>query len=396
MEKITIDQSIKFLEFGFSNYPKISGSKQKFTINKIYYSQQNTLVVEFISNKKNPMDIKIELGEIISFIGSFYLSNTTNDIEYEIPLFFAAMALNEKREKLIYAVSSHDSVRNLMKGNSIEWLKNTIFEDQTGDFLLTQAKLKISRIEKALREIIYHILENEKSESWFLSIDFKIYKDAFSTFKKATNNDDKSNPEILNYTYLPQLKTIIENNWNLFEIIFNDKSKFIHFMNDLNKIRRDESHNREISESTLNKLNDIYEFIMFCIAKVTPEITPNYITENWHNSLFKIVENLNKSIPNLDEKYRYNLDKTLAAMKKYNNAVNFAVKGLNELICPFNKKTLHDSLLDILSNLNTILTNMIGYGENLNVNELKKAYVVYNNKMNELNEFQKNYLLSEL
>jgi len=342
------------------------------------------------------MDIKLELGEIISFIGSFYLSTTTEDIEYEMPLFFAAMALNEKREKLIYAVSSHDSARNLMKGNSIEWLKNTIFEDLTGDFLLTQAKLKISKIEKALREIIYHILENEKSECWFLSIDLKIYKDAFNAFKKATNNDNKSNPEILNYTYLLQLKTIIENNWNLFEIIFNDKSKFIHSMNDLNKIRRDESHNREISESTLNKLNNIYEFIMFCIAKRNPEITPNYITENWHNSLSKIVENLNKSIPTLDEKDRYNLDKTLSTMKKYNNAVNFAVKGLKELIYPLNKKNLHDNLLDILIDLNVILTNMIEYGEKLNVEELKKAFVMHNHKMNELKKFQKKYLLSEL
>jgi hypothetical protein len=394
--KITIDQSIKFLEFGFSNYSKLSGSKSKFIINKIYYSQQNTLVVEHITMKKDPMDIKIELGEIISFIGSFYLSETTEGLEYETPLFFAAMALNEKKDKLIYAVSSHDSARNIMKGNSIEWLKNTIFEDQTSDFLLTQAKLKISKIENALREIIYHILENEKSENWFLSIDLKIYKDAYSAFKKTTNNDNKSNSKILNYTYLPQLKTIIENNWNLFEIIFDDKNKFIHFMNDLNKIRRDESHNRKITEITLKKLSDIYEFIMSCIAKMNPEIIPHYIIENWHNSLFKIVEKLNTSLPNIDEKDRNNINKTLAAMKKYNNAVSSAVKALKELICPPNKKKLHYNLLNILNDLDIILNNMIKHGENLNICGLENEFANYTFKMNELNKFQEEYLLSEL
>ncbi len=198
MEKFTIDQSIEFLEFGFSNCLILSDSKPKFKINRIYYSQQSTLIVEYITNKKESMDVKIELGEIISFIGSFYLSETIEGPEFETPMFFAVMALNENKHKLIYAISSHDATRNIMKGNSIEWLKNTIFEDQTNDFLLTQAKLKISKIENSLRKIIYDILQNKQSKDWHQSIDSKIFKDAYKAYKKETNNDDKSNSTILN------------------------------------------------------------------------------------------------------------------------------------------------------------------------------------------------------
>lgn len=394
--EITIDQSIKFLEFGFSNYSKLSNSKSKFKINRIYYSQQNTLVVEYITTKKEPVDVKVELGEIISFIGSFYLSETIEGPEYEIPMFFAAMALNENKHKLIYAVSSHDAARNIMKGNSIEWLKNTIFEDQTSDFLITQAKLKVSKIENALREIIYNILENEKSEDWYLSIDSKIFKDAYRAYKKATNNDDKSNSTILNYTYLPQLKTIIENNWNLFEIIFDDKNKFIQAMNDLNKIRRDESHNREITETILNNLREVYELIMSCIAKINPEIIPHYIIENWRNSLFNIVDKLKSAIPLIDEKDRYNINKNLTAIKTFKNAISSAVEDLEELIYPLDKKKLHCKLLLIFKDLNNILKNMIQYGEKLKPNELENEFTKYSRKMNELNKFQEEYLLSEL
>lgn len=396
MEKITIDQSIKFLEFGFSHYSKLSPSKSRFIINKIYYSQQNTLVVEYITTKKEPMDIKIELGEIISFIGSFYLSKTTEGPEYEIPMFFAAMALNENKKKLIYAVSSHDAARNIMKGNSIEWLKNTIFEDQTNDFMITQAKLKISKLENALRKIIYNKLKNENSKNWYQYLDTKIYEDAFKAYKKATSNDDKTNSEILNYTYLPQLKIIIESNWRFFESIFNNKNRFIQTMNDLNKIRRDESHNREITENTLRNLNNVYEYLMSCIALDNPEIVPNYIIENWRNSLYKIVDKLRSSIPIIDEKDRNNLNKTLSAMKIFNNAISSAVQDLNELICPLDKRNLHNNLLNILVDLDIILKNMIKYGEKLKLNELENEFVKYSLKMNELNKFQETYLLSEL
>ena len=394
MEKITIDQSIKFLEFGFSNYSKLSRSKSEFLINKIYLSQQNALVVEYITNRVESMDIKIELGEIISFIGSFYLTETSEGPVYEIPLFFSAMALNKNKQKLIYAVSSHDAARNIMKGNSIEWLKNTIFEEQTNDFLLTQAKLKISKIENALRKIIYGKLE--KQNNWYQNIDEKIYKDAFKAYKKATSNNDKANSEILNYTYLPQLKAIIEDKWSLFESIFENKNKFNQAMNNLNKIRRDESHNREITENTLKKLNEIYDFLMSCIAKDNPEIIPQYIIENWRKSLHKIVDKLQSSIPNIDEKDRYNIHKTMSAMKKYNNAISIAVQDLEELICPLDKKKLHAKLLNIMKDLDLILRNMIKYGENNNINKLESEFVKYTIKLKELNKFQETYLLSEL
>ena len=39
---------------------------------------------------------------------------------------------------------------------------------------------------------------------------------------------------------------------------------------------------------------------------------------------------------------------------------------------------------------------MIQYGEKLKLNELKNEFTKYSRKMNELNKFQEEYLLSEL
>jgi len=97
---------------------------------------------------------------------------------------------------------------------------------------------------------------------------------------------------------------------------------------------------------------------MSCIAKDNPEIIPQYIIENWRKSLHKIVDKLQSSIPNIDEKDRYNIHKTMSAMKKYNNAISIAVQDLEELICPLDKKKLHAKLLNIMKALDLILRNM--------------------------------------
>ena len=167
-------------------------------------------------------------------------------------------------------------------------------------------------------------------------------------------------------------------------------------MNDLNEIRRDESHNREITENALKKLNGIYDFLMSCIAKENPDIIPQYIIENWRNSLYKIVNKLQSAIPNIEEKDRNNLNKTMSAMKIYNNAIMIAVQNLDELICPLDKKKLHTQLSDILTEINLILTRMIEYGEKNNIKKLENEFTKYILKMEELNNFQEIYLLSEL
>jgi len=395
MKKFSVIESIKFLEYGFRNYSKLSNSKRNFNINRIYFSQQNALVVEYITNKIDPMDIKIELGEIISFIGSFYLSNEDNPL-YEIPNLFAATALDNNKSKLIHVVSSHSAATSIMRGNPIEWLKNSMFEDQSKENLMAQAKRTISRIEISLRETIYKILSDNYKGQWYEQIDKKIFDDAYRIYRKNTKNYDKNDSEILSYTYLPQLKAIIEDNWDSFNTIFIDKESFDNNMNQLNKIRRDESHNRPITQEQLKILNGIYQKIMSAIAKIIPEVVPQYIVDNWHNNLIKITEKLSNAIPKLEEKDRTNFEKTSNALIEYYNAIKIAVIEIKEILIPISKIDLHRKLEQILSELENILSNMIKYGAEIQIAKLENEFKKYSNKLNELNDFQKEYLYSEV
>lgn len=395
MKKIPIIESIKFLEYGFKNYSKLSDSKHSYNVNRIFFSQQNALVVEYITNKTDPMDIKIELGEIISFIGSFYLSNK-DDTQYELPNLFAATALDNNKNKLIYVISSHSAATSIMRGNPIEWLKNSIFEDQSKENLMIQAKRTISRIEISLRKTIYKILSDNNKKQWCDQIDENIFNHAYKNYKKNNTSCDKNDSKILSYTYLPELKSIIEDNWEYFKTIFIGKKSFDNNMNQLNKIRRDESHNRPITQEKLKILNGIYQEMMTAIAKIIPEVVPQYIVDNWHINLIKITEKLSKAIPKLEEEDRTNFRKTLNALKEFYYAVKIAVIEIKEILIPNSKIELHRKLEKILSEMEGILSNMIKYGAEIQVPQLENEFIKYSKKLNELNDFQKEYLYSEI
>lgn len=394
-ERIPVSQSLEFLKEGFSNYAALTSTDKSFNMVRLYFSQQTALVFEYISDRKSSLDLKVEVGEIISFMGGFYLGKTETDVEMDVPLTFAVSVLDDDGTQLMYAVSSHDATRHIMKGNSIEWIKNTHFEDTTGDHLLTRAKQKISMIESSLRKVIYAVLHQEK-EDWITLLPPKMYKDALKSCRRAIGETEQTNPVILDYTYLPELKIAIENNWELFEELFNDQTEFLDNMTRLNLIRREESHNRKISKENVVELEEIYEFLLANVAIRFPEIVPQYLKEHWHTSLAKIVKRLSQGIPDVAESDRYNSDVTFAAMRTYLNNVTSACSEVDELIYPLDKKELHSKLLRLLQELRDVLVSLLDCGSRIDVKGMERAFETYKVKLSAVANFGKEYLFSEL
>ena len=62
-------------------------------------------------------------------------------------------------------------------------------------------------------------------------------------------------------TYLLNLKSIITANWSDFLSIFSDRTLFESWINDLNAIRREEAHNRPITQAHVVSLQQIYPVV---------------------------------------------------------------------------------------------------------------------------------------
>ena len=102
------------------------------------------------------MDIKIEIGCIMSLIASFWKGNhlVPQNIQN-----FAVRAFSDQDDELMYAISSRGTAELMREGKSVEWLQNTIFQDNSDDHRVSLAKRQISEIENALREVICDVLK---------------------------------------------------------------------------------------------------------------------------------------------------------------------------------------------------------------------------------------------
>jgi len=390
-----IEDVLRILKEGLENYDKLSASNHKYSVKEIKLINGETVVVSYKSDKVNSMDIKIEMGEIVAFIGSFFLTEKTG-LTITLPKFIGVKAYNPENIQVLYVVSSLASAKDISEGKSLEWLKNSHFEDTTQDFIMKQVKGQIFTIEKSLRKLIYSILRNKYQDSWVQKIDK--YSETVKLYIKSTNDNppDLFSGAILDYTFLPDLKNIIEINYQDFISYFHDKNIFIDNMTRLNKIRRDESHNREITKYQKEELENIYNYLLRNISKIDPEIVPKYIIDNWHQQLFRIVHEMQKAIPVLQEKDRHDFTKTMDAMLKYKEAVSFAYKDLSNVLIPLNKNNIHKKLELLLSNLQNTLTKMVHFGESLNVSLLENEFANYQELLGKVKKFEEIYLLSEL
>ena len=196
----------------------------------------------------------------------------------------------------------------------------------------------------------------------------------YNMFKRATGDDCKTSYEILDYSFLPNLKDIILRNFEDFQNFFSNKIDFENTMKQLNEIRRDESHNRNITYSTYKELEAIYENILLKIAEVDDTIVPKYAVDNWHIQLFRIIDKMQKSIPALEENERRNHTKIFDSFRTYKKAVQFAVNDLSNVLVPLNKKELHDKLYELLKDLAKTLSEMLLCGEKFEIEKFEKLW----------------------
>ena len=99
------------------------------------------IVCEFYPYNKTTMEIKVEIAYIISFMASFF---GEDNFGHKTIKSFGARAYSDNNEEIMYAISSKESANFLSQGNSIEWMKGTIFQENTDEHRLHLAKAKIS------------------------------------------------------------------------------------------------------------------------------------------------------------------------------------------------------------------------------------------------------------
>lgn len=387
------------LTFGLNVLCVQDNDERKIKVKKIGLLNANTIECQFYAYYSDSTDIKMEISTIMGFLYGFFKEDSFSEIIQ--PKYFAVRAYSFDDTEVFYAYSSVDDAGLASKGNVIGWLKSTQFEINTNDYRLTIAKKQISEIENALRIVIVDVLSKKYRDDWWnLSVGGELSKSIKKQYKEQFCEETDDGIVLIKYSYLLHLKKIICTNWPDFKHFFASKIEFEDGLDKLNLIRREEAHNREITETHLVELKAIYYFILPEISNRYPQIVPELLVENWK---IKIKEIFNEPLKPLfgGEDIMAEPPSLLKATKSIatiNHTVNYLVDvidKLNSIPVPVQRKKVHDELVGVLTHNKNLQEQLVDYFSQGRIDEMEETVKEMKEYKSKSDSFILNFILSE-
>jgi len=351
---ITLEGFLSLVKSGLENVDLFAEGAEKVNVKRVSMANGgDTILVEFYARHAKTFDVKAEIGFIMSFLSGLLKDDLYKNNAIKM---FAVKAFNLDDVELLYAVNTKAGAAAFANGNSIEWLKTTLFQENTADYRLARAKTMISEMENGLRLMIADTYEKRFGSGWWdLAIEKKVnnsVKNIYSNQFGAAISDGKI---LINYTFTLDLKKIISADWGAFRQLFKGKSDFENVMVELNEIRREEAHNRDITETHLTNLERIYNFLLGEIAQLFPDVTVNYLVENWRSKIKEAVINYDGCAYTMEEFIQRDLSGRRQLLildgEKQIDYLGRVLTKLNALTPPPAKEKKHEELVSLLTGL---------------------------------------------
>ena len=395
---VSIESILSVLKLGLENLDALQGADKKVKVKELSIMNLDTLSCQFYSYSDNSTDIKVEIATIMGFFNGFFKDDSFENVDFKN---YAARAFDENDKELLYAISSKQAAQLIGDGNSIDWLKSTLFQENTSDYRLGIAKRIISEIENSLRTAVKDILRKQFGDDWWnQSLNNKLGNSIKKTYNDQFGEEISDGDLLIDYTYLLQLKKIISTHWIYFRHLFDTKIDFENGIDELNKIRREEAHNREITAEHLKDLDKLHNSILSKISEEYPEMLSTYLVDNWKARIKSIMQQSYKPLyPGtelVDEPNSHlKLLKSIESTKHLIEYIENTIEKLESVVTPTQKKKLHNEILEIFETYKTLQEKKL---KNVNEGEFDellktiKEIELYELKMN---RFSEKFLLSE-
>lgn len=386
-----------FLKTGLEHLDTFQDKVKNVNVKQITVMNEDTLLCEFYPLGLHSIEVKQELAVIMSFLSAFFKDDPYEGIHFR---YFAARAFDQQDDELIYAVSSRASAATISNGNSIEWLRTTLFQENTHDYRLSRAKTIISDIENALRTVIKKILFKKFGSDWWnLGID-KVFGDPVKkTYKNQFGDSVEDGEVLINYTFTLELKKIISADWGRFKHLFDKKTAFEDAMVELNVIRREEAHNRPISRQHLDDLDRLYEELLFGIEIHYPDMVLTYLAENWKTKIAAIFTVQPTRVYTMEEfSVLDDEGKRLLIIKDCKQQIEYLenqLTKLNSLIVPVSKSVKHTEMTDLLVGYRILQEQKLNCAINRSWEEVSTILASIDLQGQKMNVFSKQLLLEE-
>lgn len=396
---MTIENLIKAVSGGLKILHILDTNCNEINVKEVSLLNEDTLCCSFYPVSQKSNDIKLEIATIMGFFNGFFRDTSYENINFN---HYAVRAYNTNNVEILNALSTKSAAECIGKGKSIEWLKLTLFQENTEDYRLSQAKQIISEIENGLREIVKTTLKSKLGDDWWdIGLNNKLGAEVKEMYSRQFDVDCSNGDILISYTFTLQLKKIILTHFNLFKSYFQTQNNFESLMDNLNKLRREEAHNRSISDLDLDNLRELHEELLSKVLIDLPSFQSVYLTENWRIKIKRIfTERQYKSVHSEFEiNNEFDLVKKLLKIKENLTSLisylNDTLIKLRSITVPIHKKELHNELIFCYEKQKNLQESL--FGETLTLNSEKINTIVNEIRLHEIkmNEFSSEILLNE-
>ncbi len=366
-KEFSISEILSLLQTALQNLNIVNKEVSNIAVKKVDLLNNKTLECQFYAKSNNSIDVKIEIGAVMGALHGFFKDDSFKNMQLD---YYAVRAFDNEDSELMYVISSKDVAALIGQGNSVDWMKSSIFQENTKDYRLSVAKKQISEIENALREIIVDRLSKKYGKDWFIhSVGKKLRESVIGTYNNQFGIEIKDGEVLIKYTFVLQLKKIICSNWKDFSDLFSNKIRFEEVILELNSIRREEAHNRDISNENLEKLKEIYEFILIGITSKYPNILPHFLIDNWKIQIKEIMLSNKLEMVYSDDEIQsetnngLKLVKTVLNLQKLIKHINDKELKLKSVVVPVQKLNIHNELIAVLEKYRILHEELVECGK---------------------------------
>lgn len=325
-----------------------------------------TLVVEITARSTDPMMVRGEIAGVMGGLSGLEIPELFPVLSAES---FGVRAYDDAGEVLLWVVSSIEAAGFAGDGHPIEWLANSLVQDNTPAYRRTQADRTIGQVETGLRALLDHHGRRRYGSAYP-----KLLWQASELSKLKDRADDEGrNREdartLLDYMFLPQLRDAIVDHHDWFDDgCTPNPASLKGSLSQLNAVRRKVAHHREISSDELRDCRDIARSCLSPIGGVHPRLIDDFLVDRWEDQAAQIVEDMRAGVDvaepppagSMPEEQRRQL--AIDALIAQQRAVNESLSLLGQLVVPASRQQIHDAAISALTRWQDALSDLIAVG----------------------------------
>ena len=351
-----------------------------------------TLVVEITARSTDPITVRGEIAGVMGALSGLGVPELFPVLHAET---FGVRAYDAAGEELLWVVSSIEVAEFAGEGRAVEWLANSVFQDNTPAYRRSQADRIIGQIETGLRELLDHhglrrIGAAYPDQLWSPSELSELKGRAAA---EGRNSEDART--LLDYVFLPQLRDAIVDHHDWFDDgCLPDTAAFKESLGALNAVRRKVAHHREISFDELRDCRAIARSCLTPIGRVHPYLIEDFLVDRWEDQVAQIVDGIRAGFDSADPPPAGSMPETqrrqlvIDALTAQRRAVNEWLSSLSRLVVPPPRQQLHDAVVTALTHWQAALDDLVAAGsrQDLTPAQAQAASAVYARALDHVRE----------